>query len=167
MQEIWKDIKDYEGLYMVSNKGRIKSLYRNKEIILKPAHTDNGYLMIGLYKNGHRKPTNIHRLVANAFLIPIPGKIQVNHIDGNKDKNEVSNLEWCTCQENIIHAHKKGLSKVVTGEKVGTSKLTIEEVKSIKALKGKGVSQKSIAKMFNVSQAQVWKIHTNKCWANI
>lgn len=104
MEEIWKDVKNYEGLYQVSNLGRVKSLGNNrsrKEKILKPHTTKAGYLMVGLYKNGKGKDFLLHRIVAMEF-IPNPNNYpQCNHLDENKKNNCVENLEWCTAKFNI------------------------------------------------------------------
>lgn len=98
MEEIWKDIEGYEGLYQVSNMGRVRSLRRN--IILRQCIT-NGYERIILYTNNIPKGYSVHRLVANAF-IPNPDNLpQVNHKDENKTNNCVDNLEWCTQKYNI------------------------------------------------------------------
>ena len=89
-KEIYKDIKGYEGEYMVSNRGNVYSCKRN--IILKPG-TARGYLRVGLYKDGVRTYFSVHRLVAEAF-IPNPKNLPViNHLDENKKNNDVSNLE--------------------------------------------------------------------------
>ena len=97
----WKDIKNYEGIYRVSNCGEIMSLYnyRGKNNILKP-RLKRGYYQIGLRKNGKRKWFAVHRLVAEAF-IENPNKYPVvNHIDENKLNNNVDNLEWCSIAYN-------------------------------------------------------------------
>lgn len=102
MEEVWKDIKGYEGLYQVSNMGRVKSLgrvdgsnHRLYEKILKLKKRNN-YLGIDLHKNGELRTYSVHRLVAQAF-IPNPNNLpQVNHIDENKINNQIDNLEWCT-----------------------------------------------------------------------
>lgn len=117
--EIWKDIEGYEGLYQVSNLGRIKSLKRQKsngknlvyidEKILTQNITNWGYYRVALYKNGIRKYHRVHRLVATAFLPNPENKEQVNHIDGNKLNNNLDNLEWSTRIENIHHAKINGL----------------------------------------------------------
>ena len=100
MEEIWKDIEGYEGLYQISNKGRVKSLKWGKERILKPGITSSGYLKVLLCKNGMIKHIKIHRLVANAFITNPENKPQVNHKDENKFNNSVNNLEWSTAKEN-------------------------------------------------------------------
>lgn len=98
IKEEWKDIKGYEGLYQISNKGRVKSTRNN--IILKPMISDKGYYHVDLYNKDNRKSCRVHRLVAQAF-IPNPNNYpQVNHIDENTINNQVSNLEWCTAQYN-------------------------------------------------------------------
>lgn len=120
MEEIWKDIEGYEGLYQVSNLGRVKSLKRDitntnygvahiKEKILKPRDDGKGYVRVVLYKNNQKKQFKIHRLVAKAFISNPENKATVNHINGNKSHNTVGNLEWCTNKENIYHAFKTGL----------------------------------------------------------
>lgn len=91
-QEIWKDIKGYEGLYQVSSFGNVKS----KRKVLSKRVTNSGYISIGLWKKGKRKEKLAHRLVAEAF-INNPNKLPIiNHIDENKINNNVKNLEWCS-----------------------------------------------------------------------
>ena len=107
MQEVWKDIKGYEGLYQVSNLGNIKSSSSSQN--LNPSLHSGGYLKIELYKNGKGKYFYVHRIVAEAFIRNQEAKAQVNHIDGNKKHNSVDNLEWATPSENISHAFKIGL----------------------------------------------------------
>lgn len=99
MTEIWKSVEGYEGLYEVSNFGRVKSLGNEKtrkEKILKVGENGCGYMFVTLSKEGKIKPFLIHRLVAAAFL-PNPEKLpQINHRDEDKTNNCVENLEWCT-----------------------------------------------------------------------
>lgn len=116
MEEIWKDIKGYEGLYQISNFGRVKSLKRKTlnskclyDKILNNRINHNGYFMIFLSKNKKIKGFRINRLVAEAFLPNPNNKPQVNHKDGNKTNNRIDNLEWCTAKHNTQHAIKNGL----------------------------------------------------------
>ena len=109
MQEIWKDIPSYEGLYQISNYGNVKSIKRDK--ILKPQVNGRGYLSVGLSKNGKHKTFRLNRLVMITFVGYVEGKDQVNHIDGDKTNNRLDNLEWCTQSENMIHAFANGLYK--------------------------------------------------------
>ena len=98
MKETWKDIEGYEGLYQVSNLGKVRSLRKN--IILKNQITSNGYEMVVLSINNIHKYFLIHRLVANAFILNPDNLPQVNHKDENKTNNCVDNLEWCTPKYN-------------------------------------------------------------------
>ena len=113
MREIWKDICGYEGLYQISNFGRIKSLNYNhtkKEKVLCEKHHKSNYVTVMLCKNVVNRNKSIHTLVASAF-IPNPNNYPcVNHIDGNKKNNNADNLEWCTHKQNIEHAIKTGLA---------------------------------------------------------
>ena len=107
--EIWKDIEGYEGLYQVSNKGRVKSLNygrTGKEKILRPGKNNDGYLIVILYKNGKKKNFRIHRLVAKAFLTNPNNLLEVNHRDENKENNHVENLEWCDRKYNINYGSR-------------------------------------------------------------
>lgn len=107
--EKWKPVPGYEGLYIVSNKGRIYGLKKRRE--LKAAKMNKGYAIVTLWKDNEQCSTLVHRLVAQAF-IPNPDNLpQVNHKDTNKMNNYVSNLEWSTCQQNIIHAVQMGVFK--------------------------------------------------------
>lgn len=120
--EIWKDVVGWEGLYIVSNLGNIRSLDRmvangrmgrlHKGKQRKPL-LNNGYLSINLIdkKTGKMTRNSVHRFVAEAFIPNPDNKITVNHIDGNKLNNVVSNLEWATYKENNMHAVQTGLIK--------------------------------------------------------
>ena len=105
--EIWRDIEGYEGLYRISNKGRVYSKITN--IIMKPKIEKDGHYRIGLRKDGKRKFYRINRLVAIAFIPKEEGKEVVNHKDGNKINNNVENLEWCTISYNVKHAYDNNL----------------------------------------------------------
>lgn len=122
MTEVWKDIKNYEGLYQISNLGRVKSFPRKgtqtkEERILKYKYDKKGYCCVSLH-NKKPKPFKVHRLVAMAFIENKEGKVQVNHIDGDKKNNRVDNLEWCTNGENQKHAYKIGLQKSTRKKKI-------------------------------------------------
>lgn len=119
--EIWKDIPNYEGLYQVSNLGRIRRILFINNIIAKKenkilkTHTNKkNRVYVSLYKNNVRKNCILHRLVATTF-IPNPNNLpEVNHIDGNPSNNNVYNLEWCTKKYNMKHAYDNNLCKLKT-----------------------------------------------------
>lgn len=98
MNEIWRSAKDYEGLYEVSNLGRVRNVVSG--VILKPVKDRDGYLQVTLYSQLPRKNFKIHRLVAQAFLPNHDNLPQVNHKDENKENNRVDNLEWCNAEYN-------------------------------------------------------------------
>lgn len=119
--EIFKDIEGYEGLYQVSNMGNVKSLGNggsnaSRERILKPIKLKNGYLQVGLYKEGKLKHYIIHRLVAQAFIDNPNNYPQVNHKDEDKTNNKVENLEFCDCQYNIDYSLSKQVMCLETGK---------------------------------------------------
>ena len=100
MTEQWRPIEGYEGLYEVSNLGRVKSLKCGRERILKPQMKKKGYLQVGLRKEGKYKMFKVHRLVAQAFIPNPEGLPQINHKDENPSNNRVENLEWCDSKYN-------------------------------------------------------------------
>ena len=124
--EIWADIEDFEGHYQISTFGRIKSFCKGTVKIRRLCVDTDGYLYASLFKNGKHTKRKIHRLVAKAFIANPEDKPQINHIDGNKMNNHISNLEWVTSTENNCHAVKIGLMK--SGEDCRDAKLTNEQV---------------------------------------
>ena len=169
--EIWKDIQGYDGVYQISNFGRLRRVWKKSykkpegELkILNCSFTFDGYVKADLWKNKKRKTYRIHRLLAIEFIENPLNKPQVNHIDGNKTNNNVANLEWCTASENIKHAWDTGLAK--RGEEHGGSKLTQNQVDQIRELIGLK-TQREIAKIFNVSSKTISNIHTGKTWKKL
>ncbi len=121
--EIWKDIQGYEGCYKVSNFGNVRALKREyclngvkrltEDKILKKRNSTDGYLRVAITLDGKRKDVGIHRLVAMAFINNPENKLEVNHKDGIKTNNHVSNLEWATRREQMKHAYDMGLNSIV------------------------------------------------------
>lgn len=109
MDEIWRPVKGYEGLYEVSNMGRVKSLHTSQGIILKQCTRSGGYAGINLHKGGTCNYKLVHRLVATAFIRNPNNYECVNHKDGDKKNNTVDNLEWCTRSYNAKHAYRNNL----------------------------------------------------------
>jgi hypothetical protein len=155
--ELWKDITSYEGSYWVSNFGRVKSCRK----VLK-CYCNGKYVQVMLGRKG--KQPLIHRLVAEAFIPNPENKPQVNHIDGNKLNNNVDNLEWCTCAENMIHCvnllGKKGNPPHYSGEKNPAAKLSNEDVIDIRNKLSSRITNKQISNEYNISNTTVWKIKT-------
>lgn len=138
MKEVWKSIEGYEGLYEVSNLGRVKSLQGKKgdNYILSPISNVDGYCVVGLRKKGIYKQFRIHRIVAKHFIPNPENKSTVNHIDGNKQNNCVSNLEWCTMRENIKHAYA---NRLIECEKISKSKIDPKNINKNNTSGRKGV----------------------------
>lgn len=117
-KEIWKDVKNFEGMYQVSNKGRVRSLDRHdkhgalwKGKLFKLSPDKSGYIKTKFSVDGKRTVKLVHRLVAEAFIPNPENKPEVNHIDGDKQNNYVNNLEWVTSKENTRHGLENGLIK--------------------------------------------------------
>ena len=140
--ETWKSVVDYEGMYEISDTGRIRSVdrvvtrcdgtvWKLRGKLLKQAIDHSGYSFVMISKNGKIKNHRIHRLVMDSFS-PEGKKREVNHIDGDKTNNALSNLEWVTSSENKIHSYKTGLGyvKSVIGVNPETGK-TVKEYKSM------------------------------------
>lgn len=171
--EIWKDVKGYEGLYQVSNLGKVKSLKRLcnskfnskriiKERILKSHKNTSGYLSVVLCKNKSKSFT-IHRLVLINFSCLNKNK-QVNHINGNKLDNRLENLEWCNSSENLKHAYLIGLKKPMFKSLNPMSKLNENKITEIRKLSKQKISNKEIAKIYKVSTSLISKIINNQYW---
>lgn len=159
MNEIWKDIVGYEGLYQVSNLGRVKSLIYSK--ILKEFNDGrcDGYSKIKLYKDKSNKTIKISRLVAIAFLPNYNNLPVVNHIDGNKQNNSVNNLEWVTHSENQKHAIRTGLLVRKTGENNKRSKFSDIECYNIRKIYEHGnISYSKLANVYKCSIPYIWQI---------
>ena len=118
IREKWKPVKGFEGLYEISNLGRVKSLGNDKlrkEKILKPDKTKKGYLLVSLWRNGKQKSFRVHRLVAEAFIPNPEGLPEINHKDEVKTNNCVSNLEFCDRKYNInygSHNERSAASRI-------------------------------------------------------
>ena len=176
MDKIWKKIPGY-SLYEISNYGEIKTFnWKNmgKERIMNPALDQGGYLRTMLKRDSDGKihTVKVHRLVAITFIDNPEDKPQVNHINGIRNDNRVSNLEWCTNKENIKHSFKIGLSSN-KGEKNPCATLTDEQVKEILSNYefGKtarcGMTKKELAEKYNTTFSVIKRIVQRKTWKHL
>jgi hypothetical protein len=165
MNEVWKDVLGHEGYYMVSDLGNIKDVQKHVNI---NQYYSRGYLRCVFYKNRFRSQFFSHRVVAIAFIPNPKDKPEVNHINGIKDDNNVTNLEWATRSENMQHAVRMGLHKGTShkGESNGMSKLSSQDVLEIRELL-KTITLKEIAKIYNISPQSVWNIKHKKRWKHL
>lgn len=177
MEIIWRDVKGYEGLYMVNNFGIVKSLEKmwvvpngglrkKPETIMKQGLNSSGYYQVWLSKDSKRKNIGIHRLVAIAFLENPLNKTDVNHISGIKTDNRVENLEWATRKENITHAYQNNLAQGLRGSNHNMSVLKEEDVINIRKL-SLLYSKKELAEMFGVHRSTIGRIINFKNWTHI
>lgn len=181
-KEKWKDIEGYEGFYMISSHGRVKSLSRvvsnalcknskTKERILKSFVDNSGYTKIGLGnskgKTIPRKMFSVHRLVAQAFIRNPENKPNVNHIDSDRSNNIHTNLEWCTQSENVKHGYRYGHAKPMRGSQNGRSKLDDTDVLKIRGMHLGGVNCKDISQLFPISAGTVRDIVARRTWNHI
>lgn len=157
--EIWKQIPNFSR-YEASNKGFLRSTnYKNsgKTKVLKPKISGGYYKTMLLSDNGKYKTWSVHKWVALTWLGEAKG-LEVNHINGDKTNNNVSNLEYCTRSENMIHAYRHNLEKPQRGSINGNSKLTEEQVSEIRAYAkkyGKLKNRKQLAKKYGVSESHL------------
>lgn len=181
MKEEWRDIEGWEGYYRVSNKGKVKSLRRyitrmlrgielnscwRKEHYMSTNDRKTRYIGVTLFRNGEGGGELIHRLVASAFIDNPDNKPCVNHKDGNKHNNEVSNLEWCTPKENGRHAVNNGLT--ACGERQHDAKLTSDEVRYIRWIYKIGeITYKELGIIFGVGKETIGDLIRRTTWKHI
>lgn len=171
IEEIWLPLVGYEIYYEVSNLGRIRSFDREVNTknnstqirqgkVLKQYLTHNGYLRVVVTKGNKRKSNPVHRLIANTFIPNPENKPEINHKDGYKTNNVITNLEWVTRKENMIHAVNTGL--VIAPKAV--RKLTPEIIKHAKELREEGRSYKNIGLIYGVSKQTMNRAINNKTY---
>jgi hypothetical protein len=153
-EEVWKDIKGFDGKFQVSNLGRVRRVAIVSPKILR------GYFYADLNLKDIRKNSSIHRLVAKTFIPNPDNKPEVNHKDGDKFNNSVDNLEWMTRQENAIHSFR------VLGRKSpeGNRKITEQDVREIRRLNKQGMSRKALAIQFNLGYSTIVHIILGTRW---
>lgn len=163
--EEWKPIERLDGKFYISSEGRVKNNKSGK--VLKHRVNTNGYCQVALKPNGRAGGDlclRIHREVALAFIPNPDNKATVNHIDGNKENNAVSNLEWATMSENMTHAYDTGLKSAISGEASRLSKLSKEQVNYIRS--NPNISNVEFGRMYGVHRSAISKIRRGVHWKN-
>lgn len=169
MEEMWKDVPEFEGCYQISNLGRVRSIDRKfkskdgrnwsiKGRIDNPTISSKGYFHKRFKYNGKQKNYKIHRLVGLLFLTNSSNLLEINHKDGNKLNNNAENLEWCSRQQNMNHASINGLLP----RKLDSKKIIIIREKYIN-----GSSKESLAKEFNVTIPCIHSIIIRHTWKHV
>lgn len=162
--EEWRSVEGWP--YEVSDQGRVRRV--GKTVSLKrPYVDDSGYYAVGLYGAGNSRTKRIHVLMMCAFRGPRPEGRQINHIDGNKLNNWLSNLEWATASENTRHSFRLGLQST-QGEKNGRAKLTnavVLEMRRVRVETGK--TYKEIGTMFGMSGGSAWNVISGTKWGHV
>lgn len=158
--EQWNFVQDFEN-YLISNLGNVKTVNGKPKKIV---YDNKGYGRVELWKNNKGRKFRVHRLVAETFIPNPLGKEQVNHIDGNKKNNCVSNLEWVTPKENIRHAIENDLSSIKYGSKNLASKLKEEDVRYIRENAGINKSVRELSEIYKVSTTTIYNIINYKKW---
>lgn len=176
MEESWKPVPGFGGHYEASSAGRVRSLDRfvrgkNESQVLKPGRimtpstSRHGYLYVCLRFDGQKRGMKVHRLVAYAFGI-ISGDEPINHINGDKSDNRPSNLEATTSIQNNRHAWRLGL-RWDKGARHYRAKLTDNDVREIRELKGSGIPAVAIAEAYGVTDTTVLYISRGKTWRHV
>jgi len=173
-KEIWKSVIGYEGLYEVSNLGRIKSLPKKQQrntIILRPVkYSKYNHLIVCLVNDKIRKMHTIHKLVLNAFIGPRPSGMECRHLDSNARNNTLENLKWGTPKENCLDRIKLNRQYVFDvknsiGSKNIKAKLNEWQVRIIKRLlENKKLIYKEISEIFNISICTIRDIDKKRTW---
>lgn len=163
----WAVIRDYPK-YEVSMEGKVRRGDRERKQTL-----NQGYVRINISSNGIPKQKLVHRLVAEAFIPKVEGLNIVNHIDGNKQNNKITNLEWCCHTKNMAHA--KEYSLMARGSEHPRAKLTMKKAKLIREMyswseenkisaRVKPFDQRWLARCFKVDQKSIVNILKNRTW---
>lgn len=163
--EEWRDVPGYEGLYQVSNCGRVRSFHRDG-CILQPSPNPKGYLNLTLSKHGVQETATVHKLVALAFIGQCPEGCEINHIDLDKSNNVPSNLEYLTKKANLLHADKAGALRIRGSQNAG-SKLVESDVYRIREMVRQGISTSLVAEMFGVSAPSISNIKAGRSWRHL
>ena len=163
LEKLWKE--NFDGKYRVSDFGDIVNVETGYTLRHKPCN-QSGYHLVGTYLSEYGS-NSVHRIVYEVFVGKIPEGLQINHIDGNKSNNHLSNLEVCTASENIKHAFRLGLNTPNRGEKAHNSKVTEDEVISMYGMFKNGYSNDQVAEVFKLHSRYVSLIRHGKRWKHL
>lgn len=174
MEEIWKPVIGYEHHYEVSSEGRGRRISAAQNTfpgrLLKPHTARHGYKRFAFAVNNAVKHCNVHRVVWEAFVGPIDAGLQINHKNGVKDDNRLSNLEVVTPSENTLHGFRvlgrAAPNNPNPGSRNGRAKLTEADIPAIFSLRKTGLTQQKIAERFGVDQTNISRILRGRGWLN-
>ena len=171
MNEEWKQIIGYEGIYSVSNTGHIRRDVKSDRAyagrLLNPTPDGCGYLQVCLYKDNAGRAIKVHKLVCLMFLGVRPEGMEINHKDGDKLNNFVENLEYVTHKQNMHHAQKNGLIRRLNGHDVSSSKLTEADVNYIKNAFINKESPTKLAKLYSVNRSTIYRVGGGVYWKHL
>jgi len=169
--EFWKQVPTHEAFYEASTYGRVRRISTRAGNplcrLIAPGKKPNGYLGYALCSHGKVKHVLAHRLIVETFIGPIPRDLCVNHRNGNKADNILSNLEVATYSENMAHAVRELAYMPPRGEQNGATVLTEDNVREIRKLYATGLMQLQIAERFGVSEANIGCIVRGETWAHL
>lgn len=164
MQEIWHEIKEWEGYY-ISNQGKVRR--KEKMLALCPNKSRRNYVYV-FHRDHKMRPRafSVHRLVARYFIPNPENKPHVNHIDNNTQNNHYSNLEWCTPKENTTHMMKQNRQSKLCGSQCKQAKFTEQQVKEILSLRGR-MTYVKIAKKYNTNYSNIAHMMRGSRWSHV
>lgn len=174
MIETWKQIPEYDGLYAVSDCGRVKRLERksrngNGEFTLPERFSklslSKGYFRVGLWRGNEGKVFFVHRLVMLAFVGP--SNLSVDHINGDKTDNRLCNLRYCTLRENTLFQHEAGRVRFVRGVQNGKAKMSDDIVRQARTMLASGMSVQKVADNFGFSKGTIQAMKDGRTWAHV
>jgi hypothetical protein len=171
--ETWRSVVDYEGLYEVSDLGRVRSIrFRNRvanrprtEPKLLSIRQASGYSIVQLCKDNRTATKLVHRLVLEAFVGPAPSGFAGAHQNGCRTDNRLSNLSWMSYTDN--ERQKTDHGTALLGERANTAKLTASDVRAIRQQYAAGATKKGLARVWGVKDGTIFNIVTRKNWKHV